>query len=107
MRFDSGCFGSDSHSAKKVCAVVTRWDEKAGLRRDAEAVFSALHIFAATMDIKPGIESTNTGIYQSLMRNQEAKKALAGVAAGTGIAVLAANVLTWLGAMPRASPHKR
>jgi hypothetical protein len=49
------------------------------------------------------------GGYQFAHGEPGGKKALAGVAAGTGIAVLAANVLTWLWGVsvttkPRANP---
>jgi type IV secretion system protein VirB2 len=36
------------------------------------------------------------GGYQFALEEPGAKRALAGVAAGTGIAILATNVLTWL-----------
>jgi type IV secretory pathway VirB2 component (pilin) len=59
--------------------------------------FTALQtLFTGTVAKVASLIAIVIGGYQFAHGEPAAKKALAGVAAGTGIAVLAANVLTWL-----------
>jgi type IV secretory pathway VirB2 component (pilin) len=59
--------------------------------------FTALEtLFTGTIAKVASLIAIVIGGYQFAHGEPGAKKALAGVAAGTGIAVLAANVLTWL-----------
>ena len=59
--------------------------------------FTALQtLFTGTVAKVASLIAIVIGGYQFAHGEPGAKKALAGVAAGTGIAVLAANVLTWL-----------
>ena len=59
--------------------------------------FTALQtLFTGTVAKVASLIATVIGGYQFAHGEPGGKKALAGVAAGTGIAVLAANVLTWL-----------
>jgi type IV secretory pathway VirB2 component (pilin) len=59
--------------------------------------FSALQtLFTGTVAKVASLIAIVIGGYQFAHGEPGGKKALAGVAAGTGIAVLAANVLTWL-----------
>ena len=59
--------------------------------------FSAMQtLFTGTVAKVASLIAIVLGGYQFAHGEPGAKKALAGVAAGTGIAVLAANVLTWL-----------
>ena len=59
--------------------------------------FTALQtLFTGTVAKVASLIAIVTGGYQFAHGEPGGKKALAGVAAGTGIAVLAANVLTWL-----------
>lgn len=59
--------------------------------------FTALQtLFTGTMAKVASLIAIVIGGYQFAHGEPGGKKALAGVAAGTGIAVLAANVLTWL-----------
>jgi type IV secretory pathway VirB2 component (pilin) len=59
--------------------------------------FTALQtLFTGTIAKVASLIAIVIGGYQFAHGEPGAKKALAGVAAGTGIAVLAANVLTWL-----------
>ena len=53
-------------------------------------------LFTGTIAKVASLVAIVIGGYGFAHGEQGAKKALAGVAAGTGIAVLAANVLTWL-----------
>jgi type IV secretory pathway VirB2 component (pilin) len=59
--------------------------------------FTALQtLFTGTVAKVASLIAIVIGGYQFAHGEPGGKKALAGVAAGTGIAVLAANVLTWL-----------
>jgi len=59
--------------------------------------FTALQtLFTGTVAKVASLIAIVIGGYQFAHGEPGAKKALAGVAAGTGIAVLAANVLSWL-----------
>jgi type IV secretory pathway VirB2 component (pilin) len=59
--------------------------------------FTALQtLFTGTVAKVASLIAIVIGGYQFAHGEPGAKKALAGVAAGTGIAVLATNVLTWL-----------
>lgn len=59
--------------------------------------FTALQtLFTGTIAKVASLIAIVIGGYQFAHGEPGGKKALAGVAAGTGIAVLAANVLTWL-----------
>jgi type IV secretory pathway VirB2 component (pilin) len=59
--------------------------------------FTALQtLFTGTIAKVASLIAIVIGGYQFAHGEPGAKKTLAGVAAGTGIAVLAANVLTWL-----------
>ena len=59
--------------------------------------FTALQtLFTGTVAKVASLIAIVIGGYQFAHGEPGAKKALAGVAAGSGIAVLAANVLTWL-----------
>ena len=59
--------------------------------------FTALQtLFTGTVAKVASLIAIVIGGYQFAHGEPGAKKALAGVAAGTGIAVLAVNVLTWL-----------
>jgi len=59
--------------------------------------FTALQtLFTGTVAKVASLIAIVIGGYQFAHGEPGAKRALAGVAAGTGIAVLAANVLTWL-----------
>src|ERR1700747_3916404 len=59
--------------------------------------FQALqNLFTGTVAKVASLIAIVIGGYQFAHGEPGAKKALAGVAAGTGIAVLATNVLTWL-----------
>jgi type IV secretory pathway VirB2 component (pilin) len=59
--------------------------------------FTALQtLFTGTVAKVVSLIAIVIGGYQFAHGEPGAKRALAGVAAGTGIAVLAANVLTWL-----------
>ncbi len=59
--------------------------------------FTALqNLFTGTVAKAGSLIAIVVGGYQFAHGEPGAKRALAGVAAGTGIAVLAANVLTWL-----------
>lgn len=59
--------------------------------------FTALqNLFTGTVAKVASLIAIVIGGYQFAHGEPGAKRALAGVAAGTGIAVLAANVLTWL-----------
>src|SRR5580692_9065414 len=59
--------------------------------------FTALQtVFTGTVAKVASLIAIVVGGYQFAHGEPGAKKTLAGVAAGTGIAVLAANVLTWL-----------
>lgn len=59
--------------------------------------FTALQqLFTGTIAKVASLIAIVIGGYQFAHGEPGSKKALAGVAAGTGIAVLAANVLTWL-----------
>jgi type IV secretory pathway VirB2 component (pilin) len=59
--------------------------------------FTALQtIFTGTIAKASSLIAIVIGGYQFAHGEPGAKKSLAGVAAGTGIAVLATNVLTWL-----------
>ena len=59
--------------------------------------FTALQtLFTGTVAKVASLIAIVIGGYQFAHGEPGCKKALAGVAAGTGIAVLAANVLTWL-----------
>lgn len=59
--------------------------------------FTALQtLFTGTVAKAASLIAIVIGGYQFAHGEPGAKKALAGVAAGTGIAVLATNVLTWL-----------
>jgi type IV secretory pathway VirB2 component (pilin) len=59
--------------------------------------FTALQtLFTGTVAKVASLIAIVIGGYQFAYGEPGGKKALAGVAAGTGIAVLAANVLTWL-----------
>ena len=59
--------------------------------------FTALQtLFTGTVAKVSSLIAIVIGGYQFAHGEPGGKKALAGVAAGTGIAVLAANVLTWL-----------
>ena len=59
--------------------------------------FTALQtLFTGTIAKVASLIAIVTGGYQFAHGEPGGKTALAGVAAGTGIAVLAANVLTWL-----------
>jgi type IV secretory pathway VirB2 component (pilin) len=59
--------------------------------------FSAMqNLFTGTVAKVASLIAIVVGGYQFAHGEPGAKKALAGVAAGTGIAVLATNVLTWL-----------
>ena len=59
--------------------------------------FTALQtLFTGTIAMRLATLAIVIGGYQFAHGEPGGKKALAGVAAGTGIAVLAANVLTWL-----------
>ena len=59
--------------------------------------FTALQtLFTGTIAKVASLIAIVIGGYQFAHGEPGAKRALAGVAAGTGIAVLAANVLTWL-----------
>ena len=59
--------------------------------------FTALQtLFTGTVAKVASLIAIVVGGYQFAHGEPGAKKTLAGVAAGTGIAVLAANVLTWL-----------
>jgi len=59
--------------------------------------FTALQtLFTGTIAKVASLVAIVIGGYQFAHGEPGGKKALAGVAAGTGIAVLAANVLTWL-----------
>jgi type IV secretory pathway VirB2 component (pilin) len=59
--------------------------------------FTALQtLFSGTVAKVASLIAIVIGGYQFAHGEPGGKKALAGVAAGTGIAVLAANVLTWL-----------
>ena len=59
--------------------------------------FTALqNLFTGTIAKVASLIAIVIGGYQFAHGEPGAKKALAGVAAGSGIAVLAANVLTWL-----------
>jgi type IV secretion system protein VirB2 len=59
--------------------------------------FTALqNIFTGTIAKVASLIAIVIGGYQFAHGEPGAKKTLAGVAAGTGIAVLATNVLTWL-----------
>lgn len=59
--------------------------------------FTALEtLFTGTIAKVASLIAIVIGGYQFAHGEPGAKKTLAGVAAGTGIAVLAANVLTWL-----------
>jgi type IV secretion system protein VirB2 len=53
-------------------------------------------LFTGTIAKVASLIAIVIGGYQFAHGEPGGKKALAGVAAGTGIAVLAANVLTWL-----------
>jgi type IV secretory pathway VirB2 component (pilin) len=62
-----------------------------------ETGFSAMQtLFTGTVAKVASLIAIVLGGYQFAHGEPGAKKALAGVAAGTGIAVLATNVLTWL-----------
>src|SRR5947207_14945782 len=54
------------------------------------------NLFTGTVAKVGSLIAIVVGGYQFAHSEPGAKRALAGVAAGTGIAVLAANVLTWL-----------
>ena len=54
------------------------------------------NLFTGTVAKVGSLIAIVVGVYQFAHGEPGAKRALAGVAAGTGIAVLAANVLTWL-----------
>ena len=54
------------------------------------------NLFTGTVAKVGSLIAIGVGGYQFAHGEPGAKRALAGVAAGTGIAVLAANVLTWL-----------
>ncbi len=54
------------------------------------------HLFTGTVAKVGSLIAIVVGGYQFAHGEPGAKRALAGVAAGTGIAILAANVLTWL-----------
>jgi type IV secretion system protein VirB2 len=59
--------------------------------------FTAMqNLFTGTVAKVASLIAIVVGGYQFAHGEPGAKKALAGVAAGTGIAVLATNVLTWL-----------
>ena len=59
--------------------------------------FSAMqNLFTGTVAKVASLIAIVVGGYQFAHGEPGAKKTLAGVAAGTGIAVLATNVLTWL-----------
>ena len=59
--------------------------------------FTAMQtLFTGTIAKVASLIAIVIGGYQFAHGEPGAKKALAGVAAGTGIAVMAANVLTWL-----------
>ena len=59
--------------------------------------FTALqNLFTGTVAKVASLIAIVIGGYQFAHGEPESKKVLAGVAAGTGIAVLAANVLSWL-----------
>jgi type IV secretory pathway VirB2 component (pilin) len=59
--------------------------------------FTALqNLFTGTIAKVASLIAIVIGGYQFAHGEPGAKRALAGIAAGTGIAVLAANVLTWL-----------
>jgi type IV secretion system protein VirB2 len=59
--------------------------------------FSAMqNLFTGTVAKVTSLIAIVVGGYQFAHGEPGGKKALAGVAAGTGIAVLATNVLTWL-----------
>jgi type IV secretion system protein VirB2 len=59
--------------------------------------FTALqNLFTGTVAKAGSLIAIVVGGYQFAHGEPGSKRALAGVAAGTGIAVLAANVLTWL-----------
>ena len=59
--------------------------------------FTAMqNLFTGTVAKAASLIAIVVGGYQFAHGEPGAKKALAGVAAGTGIAVLATNVLTWL-----------
>ena len=65
--------------------------------RDAFIWFTALQtLFTGTIAKVASLIAIVIGGYGFAHGEPGAKKALAGVAAGTGIAVLAANVLSWL-----------
>ena len=62
-----------------------------------ETGFSAMQtLFTGTVAKVASLIAIVLGGYQFAHGEPGAKRALAGVAAGTGIAVLATNVLTWL-----------
>lgn len=62
-----------------------------------DAGFQALqNLFTGTIAKVASLIAIVIGGYQFAHGEPGAKRALAGVAAGTGIAVLATNVLTWL-----------
>ena len=62
-----------------------------------DAGFTALQtVFTGTVAKVASLIAIVVGGYQFAHGEPGAKKTLAGVAAGTGIAVLATNVLTWL-----------
>ena len=58
--------------------------------------FALQNLFTGTIARVASLIAIVIGGYQFAHGEPGAKKTLAGVAAGTGIAVLAANVLSWL-----------